>query len=195
MLVVIAILGILLTSGIPMLLHTIHKTKMVGLIGNTASMFRLAKSESIKRNINTVLRFDAGQRRVEIFADLNGLLVGDPPDGVFNPIAGEPPRTTDYRLGSFTLPVGIEVDAPDMEDPIDAFTTVDNDGAPEQVAIFLPNGSIDRVGAIRLADSRGNFFEVRVAPQGTARIYVRKWDEVESEWFEKDEDGHAWEWS
>ncbi len=195
MLVVIAILGILATMGIPLLQNIIHRTKMEGLLNNASAMFRYARSEAIKQNVNTVLRFDFANRRLEAFADRNGATLADPPDGVFSPVAGQPAKTTDYWLGSFDLPAGIEVDAPGSQDPIDAFSTIDNDGTEEQVAIFISDGSISAVGGIRLGDARGNFFEVRVAPQGTARIQVRKWDEIEREWFEKGEDGHQWVWS
>lgn len=195
MLVVIAILGILATMGIPLLQRVIHRTKMEGLISNTSSMFRYARSESIKQNVTTVLRFDFTARRLEAFADLNGATMTDPADGVYSPVAGQAPRTTDYRLGGFELPSGIRVDAPGTQDPIDGFTTVNNGGTNEQVAIFVSDGSITNIGAIRLADARGNFFEVRVAPQGTARIHVLKWDEIDQKWFEKDQEGRKWVWS
>ncbi len=194
MLVVIAILGILLTTGIPLFTSIIQQTKMVGIINNTGSMFRYARSEAIKKNFQTVLRYDFNTRRVEVFADLHGTATTDPPDGIFNPVVGEPPTTTDYWLGSFGLPAGIEVEAPGTQDEIDGFTTVNNGGTNEQVAIFLPTGSIDVVGALRLADARGNYFEIRISPAATARIHVQKWDTTELEWFEKGEDGHAWEW-
>ncbi len=193
--VVVALLGILATMGIPLLQNVIHRTKMEGLIGNTTGMFRFARSESIKQNFNTVLRFDFANRRLEAFADLNGTALTDPPDGVFSPVPFQPARTTDYRLGGFELPVGIEVEAPGSLDPIDGFTSVDNGGTAERVAIFTADGSITDIGGIRLADARGNFFEVRVAPQGTARIQVLKWDEIEQAWFEKGEDGRPWVWS
>lgn len=194
-LVVVAILGILLTAGIPMFTSIIQRTKMVGLINNTSAMFRFARSEAIKKNMRTVVRYDFAARRVEVFADLNGTLIDDPPDGVYNPVAGEPNGTTDYRLGSFGLPAAIQVEAPEPLEPIDGFTVVSSGGVNERVAIFAPDGSIDQVGALRLTDSRGNFFEIRVAPQATARVQVLKWDGDGEEWWEKGEDGNEWEWS
>ncbi len=194
MLVVIAIMGILATMGIPWLQNILHRTKMEGLISNSSTMFRLARSESIKQNVRTVVRFDLTLRRVEAFADRDGDTILDPPDGVYNPVAGEPFKTTDYWLGSFDLPAGIEFAAPAMLDEVDGFTTVDNNGLSEEVAILLSDGSITDIGAVRLGDARGNFFEIRIAPQGTARVQVQKWDDIEADWFEKGEDGFTWSW-
>lgn len=59
---------------------------------------------------------------------------------------------------------------------------------------FLPNGSVEETGAFRFADVRGNFLEVRVEPQATARVQVRKWDETDNEWYTRDQGGKAWEW-
>ena len=194
MLVILAILGILMSMGIPIFVGVLHQTKMFGLINKTGSMYRLARAEAIKRRANVVVRYDFDFRRIEVFADIDGPVAGDPPDGIYNPIGAEPPGRTDYWLGSFGLPAGIEVTAPGSQDPIDGFTTVDNGGLLEDVAIFLPDGSIAQVGAQRLADTQGNYFEVRVSPQATARIFTRKWDDAQSEWSEKGEDGNDWEW-
>ena len=194
MLVIIAILGILMSMGIPLFVNLIHQTKMFGLINKTGSMYRLARAEAVKRRVDVVVRYDFTFKRIEVFADIDGIAAGDPPDGIYNPVGGEPPGRTDYWLGSFGLPAGIAVAAPGMQDVIDGFTTVDNNGTLEDVAIFVPDGSIDQVGAIRVADPHGNFFEVRISPQATARIFTQKWNDVEAEWYEDGEDGHDWEW-
>ncbi len=194
MLVVIAIVGILAAMGVPLLQNIIHRSKMEGLLGNSSTIMRRARSESIKQNVDTVVRFDFALRRVEAFADRDGATTADPPDGVFNPVVGEPNKTTDYWIGNFDLPGGIEFVGPALLDPIDGLTTVDNNGTDEEVAIFISDGSITDIGAVRLGDDRGNFFELRIAPQGTARVQVRKWDDIAGEWFEKNEEGHSWSW-
>ncbi len=194
MLVILAILGILMSMGIPIFVSVIHRTKMFGLINKTGSVYRLARSEAIKKRANAVVRYDFALRRIEVFADVNGAGIDDPPDGIYNPVGGEPPGRTDFWLGQFGLPAGIEVQAPGGQDSIDGFTTVDNGGNLEDVAIFLPDGSIAQIGALRLNDGRDNYFEVRVSPQATARIFTQKWNEVEGDWFEKGEDGNEWEW-
>lgn len=196
MLVVVMITGVLAFAGMPWLQNILHKTKMEGLAASAGSAFRLARSESIKRNIPTVVRVDFANRRIMAFADLNGVNLGDAPDGVFNPLVGEPARTTDYMIGSFVdLPVGIEMGAPGALPMVDGFTKINNAGVDEFVAIFASNGSVRDIGAFRLVDARGNFFEIRISPQGTARVQVQKWDPAETDWFESGEEGRLWAWS
>jgi type II secretory pathway pseudopilin PulG len=195
MLIVIAITGLLAVMGIPWIVNIVHKTKMEGLLSRTGFLFHLARAESIKQKFNTVVRFDIDARQITAFADLNGNGPGTAPDGVFNAVAGAPRNTTDYQLATLELPSGIEFEAPGAMDVIDAFTTVDNNSTDEQVAIFLADGSITDIGAVRLGDARDNFFELRVAPQGTARVQARMWNDTESEWYEQGQEGRNWEWN
>jgi len=195
LLIVVVIIGFLAVMGIPWLQNIIHKAKMEGLLSKTGFLFHVAKSESIKQNYRTVVRVDLDGGQITAFADINGLALGSAPDGVFNPIDGEPNKTTDYELATYDLPIGIEFSAPGGLDLLDGFTTVDNNGTDELVAIFIADGSIVDIGAIRIGDARGNQFEIRVAPQGTARVQIRKWDDVETEWFEQGEEDRVWQWS
>ena len=195
MLIVIVITGVLALMGVPLLQSIIHKTKMEGQLGKTSFLFHVAKSESVKQNFNTVVRIDPAARQITAFVDLNGAALGTAPDGVFNPIAGEPRNTTDYELATYDLPSGIEFEGPGATPIVDGFTTVDNNGTDEQVAIFISDGSIVDIGAFRVGDRRDNFFEIRIAPQGTARVQVRKYDPDEDDWFEQGEENRVWEWS
>lgn len=86
------------------------------------------------------------------------------------------------------LPDSVNFGAPSGEDVISG---VDVDG---NCFIFLSNGSVQRTGAFRFADVRGNFLEVQVEPQATARVQVRKWDETDNAWYTRDQGGKAWEW-
>ena len=196
MLVVLAITGILATLGIPWIQNILHRSKMQGLTANTTTILRVARSESIKRNVTTIVRYDPDRREFLAFADIDGVNVGEGPDGVFNPIDGEPVGTTDYLVGGrFPLPTGIEIQAPDGWDAFDDLTTVSPPDGDEQVAVFAPDGSIADIGAFRMGDARGNFFEVRIEPQATARIQVRKYDEGADDWLEHRENGQPWKWS
>ena len=65
---------------------------------------------------------------------------------------------------------------------------------PGNCFTFLPDGSVKDTGAFRFADVRGNFLEVRVEPQATARVQVRKWNETDNAWYTRDQGGKAWEW-
>jgi prepilin-type N-terminal cleavage/methylation domain-containing protein len=87
--------------------------------------------------------------------------------------------------GSLELPRTISFDAPGSLDPV----TLTGD-----CFVFLPDGSVRETGAIRLADVRGNFLEIRVQPQATARVQVLKWDDDDGEWYSRDQGGKAWEW-
>ena len=55
---------------------------------------------------------------------------------------------------------------------------LDTDGSSRPVAVLLPDGSIRSEGGFRIADARGNFFEVRIEPRATARIEIRKYYET-----------------
>jgi prepilin-type N-terminal cleavage/methylation domain-containing protein len=81
-----------------------------------------------------------------------------------------------------------------------------NFGAPApQVAITLtvtPNcftfnsdGSVTEVGSFRLVDNNANYLEVRVDPQATARVEVRKWNTTDSQWYTRNQGGKPWEWN
>lgn len=190
LLIVIAIIGILAAMGVPWIINIVHKTKMEGLLSKTGFMYHLARNEAVKQNFITVVRADLDASQITAFADLNGAALGTPPDGIFNPIDGEPDKTTDYELATFDIPNGISFAAPDTLAVVDGLTAV----AGERVAIFIADGSIVDIGAVRFGDARANFFEIRVAPQGTARVQIRKWDEVDEEWFEQGEENRVWQW-
>ena len=196
MLIVVALLGILATIGMPLLMRVVHRAKMEALVQRTFVLIQIARSESISKNVNTIVRVDPEAGAVTAFADIDGPNAGDPPDFMFNPVDGEPRHTTDYEIARYPLPVGIEFSAPDGEDQIDGFTEVPG-GDDEQVAVFAPDGSIDQVGAFRLGDQRGNFLEIRVTPQATARVQVRKWTESDDGWgwYQRGEDQTVWNWS
>jgi len=153
-LVVLAILFVLLTLGLPELLRVVHRSKLEGMAQGVSGLMRSARYEAVKQNVNTRVIVDYGNDRV-IAATVDG--------------AGDPIQ----QLGAQPLPDTIDFWAWN-EDPrganaIDGFTTTATGGWVE----FRPNGSADTVGAIRLADGR-NFLEVAVATQATGRIELRK---------------------
>ncbi len=137
------------------------------------------------------MTIDVGTSTLTSFVDVDN-------DGTFNPVAGAPQGTTDWELGRMEVIGEIFLGGP-AGDPaiIDGF----DGGAPIATATFRPDGTVDNAGAIRLADGRDNFLEVRIAPQGTARIELRKWDdsrppnEQGSNWYARREGGQAWRWS
>jgi len=81
-------------------------------------------------------------------------------------------------------------------------TTVDFAGPPPQLGIdvpggcfvFRPDGSVDVTGSFRIADAKQNYLEIRVEPQATAKVQVRKWNDVDSKWYTRDQGGKPWDW-
>ena len=60
---------------------------------------------------------------------------------------------------------------------------------------FNPDGSTGEVGSFRVVDNNANYLEVRVDPQATARVQVRKWNETDLAWYTRDQGGKAWTWN
>lgn len=99
-------------------------------------------------------------------------------------------RTIEATLGAtvlvrFGLPEDVSFAAPAPQPAI----TVAGD-----CFAFSPDGSVASTGAFRLGDPNGNYLEIRVEPQATARVQVRKWDDTDSEWYTRDQGGKPWEW-
>lgn len=59
---------------------------------------------------------------------------------------------------------------------------------------FNSDGSAFESGSFRLADNHANYLEVRVDPQATARVQVRKWNDAANDWYTRNQGGKAWEW-
>jgi prepilin-type N-terminal cleavage/methylation domain-containing protein len=60
---------------------------------------------------------------------------------------------------------------------------------------FNTDGSVAEAGSFRLVDNHANYLEVRVDPQATARVEVRKWNTTDSQWYTRNQGGKAWEWN
>jgi len=192
MIVIVAVIGIMATIGIPNLIRVIHRAKLEGIARETSVLMQRARSEAVRQNVPTVVRFDLARNEVVAFADVDGVAVATPPDMFYNPVAGEPHRATDYELGRYQLPENILFQEP----PADGLGPVKDfwDNGTERVAIFDPNGSIRATGAVRYADRRGNFLEIRVEPAATARVQMRKWDPDLGDWQTRNQNDKPWVW-
>lgn len=189
-LLVLVLLLILMTFAIPSLLGMVRQGKLRGAADETATLMRLARLEAIKRSCPAIVRIlDAGgatPERVEAIVDCNG-------DGL---------QDADKKsLGTLPLPPRVHHLAPPDQAGKDSFKgfSVDPAGGDANVAIFQGDGSIDETGAFRFGDETGNFLEVRVAPQATARIEVRKClvcvnADDDRDWYANGKDGRAWTW-
>lgn len=192
LLVVIVVIAILALWGIPSLLATLSRTRLVGASKEVATMMQVGRLEAIKKgNLNgdlqgrvTALRYVAGERAFEVVLD-------DTTDATFNP--------TRVVLGRYLLPTGISLQAPGEGSPEGANAIEGWDvppGGPDEFPgpIFVSDGSVRVPGAFRLADTRGNFLEVRIDFPATGKVVIQKYFPADNEWYENGEAGKTWEW-
>ncbi len=193
LLVVIAIISIMATIVTPNFLRLVQRSKLTGMAEQISVLMRSARQNAIRYNRQTIVFADQINDQVVAFVDVDGAALGTPSDWVFNPIAGQPHRATDFEVARYDLPSRIHFEAP-PGDPDGPIRGLDRDHGAIPLAVFLPNGSIEDPGAIRLADPFGNFLEVAVEPAATARVRVRKYDDVDDAWYIRNETGKPWEW-
>lgn len=194
LLIVIAIISIMATMVAPNFLRLVQRSKLTGMAQQTSVLMRVARQNAIRYNQPVVVRADLDDGFVVAFVDVDGVALGDIPDLIFNPIPGQQHRATDFEVARYILPNHVTFGAPaadpDGGDQVFGFTPV----AGENVAVFRPNGSVDDLGAIRFADPFGNFIEVRVQPETTGRVRIRKFNDDDSLWYFRNETGKPWEW-
>ena len=159
---------------------------------NTSAAMQSARYDAIKRSVSTIMMVEKGSSDLFVFADVDGVNKGDPPDLKYNVVAGEPVHRTDYFITRIKPPTGVSLQAPKGEATVWSFTALPD--SDFNGAVFDADGSVRDVGAFRFGDARGNFIEVRVEPAATARIRVRKWDPADKDWYEQGEGDKVWEW-
>jgi type II secretory pathway pseudopilin PulG len=195
LLVMMTTLALAATIAMPALLNFMQRAKLEGAARQTVQMLHSTRLEAITRGAPSVVTLDPDSRELVAFVDVDGATTTDPPDGLFNPKDGDPYKQTDYELGRFRLPDGVDFVTPDGDDGIDSIDGFANPAPiPAHIAYFGIDGSVADDGAFRIADARGNFLEARIAAATTARVELRKWDG--SEWREQgeEEEGGAWTW-
>lgn len=192
LIVVLSIVVIAATFGIPGLIKMIHRGKMEAFHRATASVIQLARIEAIKRERPTVVQLDFATNQVEIFLDMDD-------NGEFNPDTLLDPRATDFRIaGPLPLPPEVFIwapmdGAPKGTNAVDGFTPHPDTGLANQL-VFEGTGSLRDIGAYRFGDASGNFLEIRVSPRASARVELRKWDATTTSWLAKGENGTTWRW-
>jgi prepilin-type N-terminal cleavage/methylation domain-containing protein len=188
-LVVLALMGIILLIGLPSLFNYIRRSKVEGSLQGISSLIRLARLEAIKQGVPVVVRADYAQDTVTAFVDRNSNLA-------FDPTAGANPRATDREIGRVPLANGVFFwGLRDPSGPADAtregsnavsgFTADPGSSTLPGLAVFDPNGTIRNLGRFEISDGRGNFVEVRVEPQSTARVSLWKWNRADSVYYER----------
>jgi len=190
-LVTLVILVIAMALGIPALARLLSRSHLEGSARELAVLTQRARLEAIKRRVQTVVEVDPATGEADAWADVDGLAAGDPPDLLFNPVAGELRFTTDYRIGHLNPGTGVHFAAPGVQPAVDGLSAAPG----RRVAIFRPTGAADRSGGFRIADAGGlNHLEVRLDPAGTGRVSLRKWDRDLGAWRQQREGGQPWTW-
>lgn len=192
LLIVLVMIGLMAVWGIPALLNTLNRTRLVNSSRELATLIQVARLEAIKkggingdlRNRVSVVRWDKDHRALQVLLD-------ESPNGSWDPAT---PIGTPY-----TLPNGVNMQAPN--ETIDGAKSVvgwddagDADDYPGPT--FLSDGSVLRAGAFRIADTRGNFLEVRIDFPATGKVVIQKWfgGDPDTDWFENGEANHKWTW-
>ncbi len=187
LLISLAIMAVLMLIAVGPLDTFIRRGKIEGMARKTATLMQLARFEAIKRNVPTRVVADEGRDQVFAYADMNG-------DNAFDP--------ADREIGRFTLPKGVVFRANvGVEDDNNAMWNMLGPPTAEY-AEFQPDGSVTRnptpeggtdgLPAIRLADRRENYMEVKIATAASGRVEVRKWQL--GSYRVQGDNATSWEW-
>lgn len=188
LLVVLAIAALVLTLSIPALLDLVARQRLEGEARELTLLLRRARQEALTRGLPAVVERDGGD--FQAFVDLHGPALTDPPDGLFNPVGGQPFRATDFEIGRQPLDDEVANEGPSSAPGTSGLTGVGG----EAKAVFDPDGSIRDTGSFFFADVRGNYLEVRIEPRATGRVALYKYDPVDATWRANGEGGKSWEW-
>jgi prepilin-type N-terminal cleavage/methylation domain-containing protein len=177
LLVVLVLLAIAATFGAPASIQMFSRTKLQGATNEVAAHLQMARLEAMKLGRTVVVAPDYTARRLFSYRDENDNLSFDA--GVDRVVFNLPVPADAGRSGVlFMGPDGIAGTALAPAQSIEGLTLL-SDGQT-RAAVFQRDGSIRHPGAFRFADGkqpRANVLEVRVAPQATARVEVRKYVE------------------
>jgi prepilin-type N-terminal cleavage/methylation domain-containing protein len=179
-LVTVLVIAILALITVPALQKLILRNQLISVTRQAGVLMQLARMEAIRQGVATVVIADFDAKEVVAFVNSERNLDGTYNDLAFDPTAGE------RELGRFPLPSRVVFWGPPDGAPEGANAMTFGGAAPTPPfpanttipgAVFMTDGSVLAVGAIRFADAAGNnFLEVNVAPRATARPLVRKYN-------------------
>lgn len=195
LLMVLAVLSISLAVIVPPLQRLAHREQLLGVTRESKQLIHRARFEAIKRGVQTAVALDTETGEIVAFADVHGETLDDPADGLFNPVTSGPLRRTDYELGRIRMRSGVAWLDPDGNtglESVDGFTNTGDPDPPDDQILFTAGGEARSAGAFRMADTRGNFVELRIAQAGTGHLVLQKWDG--SDWREQGDQGDVWTW-
>jgi prepilin-type N-terminal cleavage/methylation domain-containing protein len=168
LLLVIVVIGILATAGIPAFVEMLWRSKVELAARQTTIQMRAARFQAIQEAQEHGVWADFANNRIVLFEGT------DPP-----------PTGTEVR--SFELPGGIVFQGPADAAPngTDAITFVTNEDATGGWVVFAADGSSDDAGDIRFAMAeRDLFYATRVGPEATGKISLVKYRRLDDTWLE-----------
>ncbi len=190
LLVTLAVFSVALTALIPSLHQQFERAKFFGVAREVGAGARLSRSTAIKIHSPVVLVVNPVTGTLMSYVDVNR-------NDIFDPDSTKPKGTVDYQVMRLRLNGVIGLGAPTGEFLIEGFEPQLNG----RKTVFGANGTVSTTGAVRLSDGQENFLEVRIAPLGTARVSLRKYDvtrpanEEGTHWYGRREGGQAWRWN
>lgn len=196
LMIVMLLAAILLTFGVPALQKVLMRSGFEAMISQVEATFRQARFDAIKEGQPVVVQLvpdDEGRTYFRLYTDVpvldgNGARTDTP--FVFQPVNGAPAGTTDRELRTVTLPDTVSFRAPGGEQIVSGLTNISGGDASDAnidqlVAVFEADGSVQDIGAIRVGDRRGNYFEFAIDVAATGKLRLAKWDCARTEWFER----------
>ena len=188
MLVVLALIGIVALGVVPTVIQIISREQTRGFARTSESFLNLARLRAIRSGRPVQVVFETrnnvhGEQRTSVRAALdfddNGFDANDP------------------IINQDQLPGPIKLVAPAGHAVVVGFNMLEGTvNAPIRTEIvFNSDGSVERTGAVRYGDPRGNLLEVAVGPtRAVGRVIVRKWDPVEMGYFARGDGPTDWKW-
>ena len=173
LLVVLALILLFTVVGFPALSRILDQRRLTSFVQEASVVLARARAEAIQRGVPVVAEPDFEDREIRVWADVDD-------DGAYEPDPDVTPRTVDYFVTRVRLPTESEVHfwGPDDSDPYgsDAIRDLTEIDDGENSYVFEPDGSIRDVGALRIGDERGNYFELSAQPKSTGRVQVLKYN-------------------
>jgi prepilin-type N-terminal cleavage/methylation domain-containing protein len=175
MLIVLVLLAVAASFGAPASIQLFGRSKLQSASQEVAAHLVMARMEAMKMGRTVVVVPDYAAGRLFSYRDENDNLAFD--DGVDRELFNLPVPADAGRSGVFFMgPDGVAGTAGAPAQSIEGLSAVG--GGSLRAAVFQRDGSIRSPGAFRFADGKqpqSNVLEVRVAPQATARVEVRKY--------------------
>jgi prepilin-type N-terminal cleavage/methylation domain-containing protein len=185
-LVVLALMVILLLFSFPSLLKMVNRSKLLGITSQASVLMQQARFEAIKRNVPVFVVADLPYGSLSVVSDDNG-------NGIWD-------RATDGLKARVDLPARITfwsaTDAAANGATAVTFSALTCSPACSNMfaAVYGPDGSVDKIGAIRFADGKGNFTEVATMNTATGRSEAHKYEPSSSSYVTNGNNGKAWTW-